>query len=147
MKKSIIILLISLVSGISAFAKNEETVNKKVLSSFNKEFATATNTNWEVNRNYTKVTFVLNEQVLFGYYNAEGEKLAVIRNLRITQLPISLATKVKKSYGNYWISDLFEVSTATETTYYISVENAEQKITLKSDGTLGWTVFQKNDKE
>jgi hypothetical protein len=147
MKKSIIMSALSLIILISsAFANNADGVSDKALQAFKKEFSSASNANWEVTRNYVKVTFSLNSQVLFAYYTQEGERLAIMRNIVSSQLPIRLFTSLKKSYTDYWISDLFEVAGDNDMAYYVTLENADHKITLRSWGASGWEVYKKKEK-
>lgn len=147
MKKSIVTILFSVITLFSFAKDHEEGVSGRVLNKFNREYASAKTTSWEVSKNFVKVTFIMNEQVLFAYYSPEGEKLAVSRNLLPAQLPLVLSTKLKSAYPNRWITDLFEITVNNETSYYVTVEDADSKITLKSEGTLGWELFQKKLKD
>ena len=94
-----------------------------------------------------KVTFTLNEQVVYAYYDQNGILLGVTRNILSGQLPINLLTDFKKNYSNYWITDLFEMAVNSENAYYMTVENSDHKIVLKSNGTNGWDVFRKERKQ
>src|SRR5512139_1604507 len=124
MKKRILVLALMIAFGVSgAFANNAEGVNDKVLHSFKKEFAEARDIQWEKSKEYIKATFSLNEQVMFAYYAEDGNLLAVSRNLTSGQLPINLLTDVKKNYSNYWITQLFEIASKSENSYYITLEN------------------------
>lgn len=148
MKKSIMIFAMMLMIGFSSvFANNVEGVNEKALKNFKKEFVHAREVNWQVNKAFTKVTFMVNDQVLFAYYSQEGERIALIRNLISSQLPMVLESSLKNSYDRHWISDLFEVVSENEMAYYVTIENAEQKIVLKSVGTTGWLVYKKSHKD
>lgn len=148
MNKLILSIATMLMMGVSAFAaNNEEVVNQQALRSFKRDFANARNISWEQKETYTRATFSLNGQVLFAYYNTNGDLQAVVRNIVSDQLPISLFSDLKKGYSDYWISDLFEIAADGQTTYYITLENSEKKIVLKSQGTSFWSVFNKEKKE
>jgi hypothetical protein len=148
MKQFILSIATVLMMGVSAFAaNNNDNVNQQAKQSFQKDFATARNVTYEQKPDYVKVTFSINDQVLFAYYNNNGELQAVVRNIVSEQLPINLLTELKKSYGDYWISDLFEVASDDQTSYYVTVENKDRKIVLKSDGTSSWTAFSKTKKD
>jgi hypothetical protein len=69
--------------------------------------------------------------------------LGVTRYISSGNLPINLQTSLKKSYDNYWISDLFEVAKYDNTSYYITLENADTKLVLKSNGGSNWSVYDK----
>jgi hypothetical protein len=156
MKKKILLLSIAIVSftafsfaaATPAGAKDAPaTIGKNVISSFNIEFANASNVQWESNTNFVKAQFTINEMVLSAYFNRNGELIAVTRFISPSQLPLELLSSLKKTSANYWVSDLFEIQTESGTSYYVTLENADQKIVLKSEGISGWQTFQKEKKE
>lgn len=144
MKKSILTWAVILMVGVStSFAHGIEGVSEKVMNSFKKEFTDAQDVQWESTKDFAKATFSIHGQVMFAYYNGEGSLLAITRNIVASQLPISLLAEVKKNYSEYWISDLFEMSAKDQTTYYITLENGDQKMVLKSDDSRTWEVYNK----
>ena len=149
MKKSILSIAVVLMMGLGAFAaKNDESdVNQSAVKSFHKEFTTAKNIKWEQKTGYVKVEFTMNDQVLFAYYDNDGKLTAIIRNIVSDQLPISLYTTLKKEYAGYWISELFEIASDDQTTYYVTLENADKKIVLRSIGVDGWDVYSRSRKD
>jgi hypothetical protein len=146
MKKVILSLATVLMIGISAFASKNDEVNQLAVNNFHKEFINAQNIVWEQKQDYLKVTFSINEQVLFAYYNNNGDLQAIVRNIVSTQLPINLLTDLKKDYSGFWISDLFEIASDDQTSYYVTLENADKKIVLRSNGTESWDVYAKTKK-
>jgi hypothetical protein len=147
MKNKILIGVFIFITGISsAFANDNEEVNSKIVRSFQKEFAGAQNVHWVTTKDFVKVTFTLNEQVVYAYYGQDGSLLGVTRNILSGQLPINLLTDFKKNYSNYWISDLFEMAVNGENVYYLTLEDSDHKVVLKSNGTNGWDVFKKEKK-
>ncbi|HXB29708.1 MAG TPA: hypothetical protein VNW49_07810 [Puia sp.] len=156
MKKRILLLSIALVSFTAfSFASVTPTatsvapasISKNVINSFNREFANASNIQWEINANFVKAQFNVNDMVLFAYFNNSGELIAVTRFISPNQLPLELLTSLKKANSNYWVSDLFEIQTETGTSYFATLENADQKVVLKSEGINGWQTFQKEKKD
>jgi hypothetical protein len=144
MKKTILMWMLMIAVGATAFAKDEETVSQQVLNNFKKEFVNAKDVNWQNSRDYVKATFSLNEQVMFAYYTPAGELIAITRNISSDKLPISLLTGLKKNYSEYWITDLFEAVTNGTGTYYITLQNADVEVILKSDEFGGWETFKKS---
>lgn len=140
MKKMLLTLAIA-VTTMSAFAR-EEGVSQKVLDAFRTEFATANNVTWTTENDYYKASFVYNSKYVFAYYTSDGEFLALTRYLSPVDLPILLQNNLKKKYEGYWISDLFEASKSEGTTYYITIENADTRLVLKSEDN-SWTTFSK----
>ena len=146
MKKIILIMSVIIAGFAPVYADKGKEVNQIANASFNKDFVAAKNANWEQHKNYAKVTFNLNDQVMFAYYsNENGQLLAVARNILSDQLPISLMTSFKKDYSGYWISDLFEMAADGQTSYYATIQNAEQTVILKSSG-FEWSVYKTEKK-
>lgn len=140
-----LVTLVTIGSG-AAFANSEETVNQQVLNSFRQEFAGATEVSWQNNRDFVKATFTLNDQVMFAFYSQNGDLLAITRNISSDKLPLSLLNGLKKNYSEYWITDLFEMVAGGESTYYITVQNADVEVVLKSTEFGVWETFKKNRK-
>jgi hypothetical protein len=144
MKKMILTLAVAL-STLCSFA-GEGKVNSRVLNAFNSEFNGAKDVTWTAGANYFRAAFVYNDQHVSAFYSAEGDMMAMTRHITSLDLPMSLQTSLKKCYSNYWISDLFELSNDEGTAYYITLENADSKIVLKSDGTTSWDTYSKTTK-
>lgn len=121
-----ILMLAIALSTLSAFA-TDENVNQKVLDAFKTEFNSAKEVEWSVGSNYYKATFNYNGKYVFAYYNENGDLLGLTRYLSPVDLPIALQNNLKKSYEDFWISDLFEASKNEGTIYYITLENADGK--------------------
>ena len=150
MNKFILSIATLLIMGVSlsAFAgtKNDDGVNQLAVQSFKKDFNGASNIIWEQRDTYTKATFSLHGQVLYAYYNTNGDLQAVVRNITSDQLPINLLSSIRKDYGNCWISDLFEIVSDDQTSYYVTLEDSDKKIVLKSQGTEFWSEYKKERK-
>ena len=144
MKKSILILAMLLTTIVgSSFANRTDDNKNRAAASFKEDFASAKEVTWEASKEVVKATFKLNDQVMFAYYSESGELMAVVRNMVSGQLPINLLTNLKKNYQGFWITDLFEVSASNESSYYVTMESADNVIVLKSSGLNKWEVFQK----
>jgi hypothetical protein len=144
MKKIIITLAVAL-GTMCSFAR-EANVSSTVLDAFKSEFSSAKEVTWTVSRNYYKAAFIFNDQHVFAFYSTEGELMGTTRYISSLDLPVNLQAGLKKAYSNYWISDLFEVSNSEGTGYYITVEDADTKIVLKSTGGENWRLYQKTTK-
>jgi hypothetical protein len=145
-KKLAVTAALFLTVGIgSSFAA--PTGNDIVIASFHKEFRTADVIQVESKKDYTKVTFMLNNVVMFAYYSENGELMAVVRNILSTQLPIRLLMELKQKHPDCWITDLFEMDANGQTVYYAALENSDTKVTLRSDNSSSWETYQKENKE
>lgn len=140
--RKIILMLALTISTISAFASEAE-INAKVLELFKTEFAAAKEVSWSDAGSYYKAEFTFNGQHVNAYYSKEGELLGLARYITSFDLPLSLQASLKKAYTDFWISDLFEKTKGTSTTYYITLENADTQLVLKASAGEGWTVYKK----
>ena len=129
-----------------SFASVIDSINKKILSSFNKEFSNARDIKWENKGNFFLATFFLNDEVLFARYTTNGQLISLKRNIRSDKLPLLPSLNLKKNYKGYWISGLFEQSCYNQTTYYATLENADHKLVLKSVNNGNWKVYSKKGK-
>lgn len=137
-----------MLTGISySFANPTDGITKKAVASLSKDFSNAHNVKWEAKGKYLLATFTLNNDVMFAYYSNDGEFMAIGRNILSDKLPIYQMIELKKNYEGYWISNLFEVNMHNDTYYYVTVENAEQTLVLKSSENGGWEVYSKTSKE
>ena len=143
--KKIILTLVIAFSSVFAFASEVSNVNQKVLDAFKTEFATATEVEWSIGVDYFKATFNYNGKYVYAYYNEDGEMLGMARNMSPLDLPLALQNNLKKSYEGFWVSDLFEAVKNDNTNYYVTLENADTKLVLKSTGN-SWNVYSKTRK-
>ena len=144
MKKILLILAIT-ITTLTAFA-NDEKVSPKVLEAFQTEFNTAKEVNWTAGDNYFKAEFTFNGQHVNAYYAADGELLGLTRYITLLDLPMNLQTSLKKTYDDFWITDVFEVSKSDNTGYYITLENADTRIIMKAGTDGEWNVYKKAKK-
>jgi len=144
--KLLILTLTALLSFGSLKSNAQDIkVSAAVVNSFNTSFKNAAEVQWKDCGTYYKADFTLNGQYVTAYYDAAANLMAVTKNISTVQLPVTLQANLKKSYEDYWVSDLFEVSDESGTSYYVTVENGDTKTTLKSIGN-SWTTFKKQRK-
>ena len=149
MKKKILALVMMLtIVFTSAFASKDDGISRYTAASFKKDFVSATNVSWQVQPVFTKVTFTLNDQVMFAYYSKENDELlAVVRNISSTQLPLHLLTSLQKDYNGYWISGLFEIAKQDDNSYYMTLEKSDETLVLEAKGINEWVVYKKIKKD
>lgn len=146
MKKIITILAMTLIVSTSFASIEPETVSNQALNTFNSDFVGAANTTWTISKDFYQVTFTLDGQQMFAYYNKAGEFLAVSQNISSVELPNSLKKGLKKVMSNRWITDLFEITNNDQTSWYVTIESADEKVVLRSDNGGKWRVFQSMEK-
>ena len=149
MKKIIIIMLLSVGIGTNAlFASGDDDVTTVAKKTFEKEFPTALYAKWEKvkNSDVYMVRFVYNDQALLSYINERGEMVATARNIEKAQLPFMINEILRKKLAVYKIIQIEELTTASETSYFATLEN-EKSITyvrLFNSGTFA--VIKKDRK-
>jgi len=143
MKKLLLTIAIA-VSSLVSFAADED-VNLVVLKSFQQEFAGAKDVQWTSAGSNFKASFVFNNQYVFAFFTSTGELMGVTRNMTSLELPVTLQASLKKDYSEFWISNLFEISNADGTHYYITLEKADAKMILSSEGS-DWKLYKKASK-
>lgn len=141
-KAALVLACVITLPAMNSFAASTTTGdgNKEIKASFAHDFQSAELVSTEARDNYTKVVFKLNQQVMTAFYSNSGELLAVTRNIVSSQLPVSLLMNFKKHYSEYWITDLFEMSQDQESSYYLTVENSDTRMTLRNNGD-SWEVY------
>jgi hypothetical protein len=128
-----------------SFAGTTNNTNGETKTTFRRDFRNAQLMSTEENNNFTKFTFKTNGAIMSAFYSTSGELLAVTRNIVSSQLPVNLLINLKKYYSNCWISDLFEFSGENQDCYYITLDNADTKTTLRSNGD-NWELYSTTKK-
>ena len=144
MKKFILIASLALLftAGTASANTLKKEIPSTVQNSFNRFFAQATEVNWEESATWFKASFQLNGLYLTAYYAPDGRPIAISRNLTTSNLPLHLLGHLKQYMSNAWVSDLFELSSHGNSTYYVTLDNADETLTLVSDGN-DWSVYNR----
>ena len=152
MKRSIkhialtVAVIMTLGIGSSFAAPIVKNGQENINNSFHRDFRQAELLSTNAGKDYTKLTFKMHGVILSAFYSDNGELLAVTRNIPSNQLPLRLLMDLKNNYANYWITDLFEINTNGSSSYYITLENADTKLTLRSNDAA-WESYNKTIKE
>jgi hypothetical protein len=146
--KTVVIALTLLASVFtkSSFANDANAVAPEVLKAFQSTFAAAKGADWTVADDLYKVQFSLDGQYITAFYKMDGTIAAITRHIASVQLPVNLLAALKNDYKEYWISELFELSNDEGVQYYVTLENADTKMVLKSS-TATWSLYQRNRKD
>jgi hypothetical protein len=144
MKKTFSALLAFLIIGSAAVLASERAdVDPKILSAFQKEFSFAKNAKWEVKGNLTQVSFLLNDQGVFAWYNSNAELVTTARNILYNQLPISVTRALEKEYTGADFFGITEVNRNNETWYQIRAGEKNKKFLLKASPSGNIIVMKK----
>ncbi|MDR3713122.1 MAG: hypothetical protein P4L51_09935 [Puia sp.] len=124
-----------------------DMIASPVSASFRQDFKNVELIRSEVGAHFTTLTFRTNDMILMAFYTEKGELIATTHNILSTQLPIKLLMDLKKDYKGYWITELFELNGKGQDAYYISLENADTKISLRSNEYSAWEVYRHAEKK
>jgi hypothetical protein len=144
-KLAIAVALLLTVGVTSSFATPTDKTDV-IKASFKKDFQKAELMEIEANNSYNKLTFKMNDMVLYAFYSDKGELLAVTRNIKSSQLPIQLLLDLKRDYASYWITDRFEFNVDGTNSYYVTLENADSAITLRANSSDDWHLYSRKNK-
>ena len=147
MKKILIAVAVFLTITTGTAFANPTEVNPKVIKAFNTAFVSVNDVTWTTGSDYYKASFIYNSKYVYAYYSLDGKFLGLTRLMATSELPLNLQTSFKKNYADMWVTDLFEVSNADGTAYYLTVEDAENVLIVKSTGGSDWTTFKKSKKQ
>ena len=148
MKKLIVLLAVSLLLfATTTYARTiDPTVPEFINTEFSRDFSQAKDVKWDIGNQFFKATFDLQGKVVFAFYTDNADLMGIATNLRSDWLPRSLSTKIKTSYANYWITDLFKYKTGDEDGFVITLENPDKVVILKSVSAKEWNVYQVTNK-
>ena len=131
---------------------NSNDAIRQVNANFKQHFKTAQIISTEAGGKYTKVTFKLNDNVMTAFYSDNGNLLAVVHHMLSSQLPADLRNDLKNNYSDFWITELFEIkgedraNNQSVNCYYISLENANARVILRSVDDSTWEVYDEKAK-
>lgn len=143
MKPFLIFLTVLSSFNVAAAPSTNPFVSESAVQAFKESFATASDVNWSYANNVYKASFLLNGQYATAFYNGDGTFLGVTRHISSLQLPLTLQASLKKQNKNMWVSELFEAITEQGVQYYVTLEDADNKVVFKADNSTSWSVFQK----
>lgn len=131
MKKLIIAALIAVSVSASAFAQDVNQIDEKTVANFESAFAGASNVEWISKENFTKASFIQNEQKVEVFYNLDGEFMATTTQIKMDEVPTFAKRTFAKNYSYYTIKEAFKFEADDETAYYIAAENEKENMVLK----------------
>jgi hypothetical protein len=148
MKKNLSGLIVFiLVMTTSTFATNiEGSISKKALTTFSSMYGDIKEVKWERSEDFIKASFTKDDHAHFAFFTPSGELMGTCINLSPVELPVFLQSELKRYRGDSWVSELFEFTKDDETSYFVTIENADQKVVLKSSDYANWTRYSKTIK-
>jgi len=143
MKKLFIAAIMVVTLTASAFAAPVK-VNVRITSSFEKDFATATNLSWTLNNSYAKASFLLDGKAVEAFYDLGGEKIGVSKAITVSCLPKKAQSVLTSKYADYKVTEAISFDKAEEgETHYVSMENEKSKVVLEVSAAGDVSLFSK----
>lgn len=131
MKKLFIAALVTLTISTSAFAQEVNEIDQKAVQNFESSFGGASKVEWTSKDNFTKASFLQDEQKVEVFYNPEGDLIATTKQVKMEELPTFVKRTFTKKYSDYIIKDAFKLKAEDETNYFVSAENNKESLVLK----------------
>jgi signal transduction histidine kinase len=148
MKKKILTFMAAflLVANILLANIREIKVPESVATAFSYNFSYATEVHWEGWGNYYKATFRQNDHTMYVFYSNDAELIGIAKNVLSDNLPVLLQTGLKNKYADFWIINLSKYVIADKTGFLVTIENADEKIVLKTNDNQHWQVYSREIK-
>ena len=142
-----ILIAVALLAGTftKSFAAEVPAVQPTVLQSFKTTFTTATEVGWSTTKDLYKADFSLNGRYVTAYFREDGTMQALVRHISADNLPLILQNSLKNKHNGAWVTDVLEVTSDNDVQYYVTLENANSQVVLKSSSTT-WSTYQKQHK-
>lgn len=140
MKSLFIAILFAL--GISTASATDIKVNPAVLQSFQKSYSQAKNVSWSKVDQMYKVSFTIDNSIVYAFYSQEGVLSAATRYIAQDQLSLVLQTDLKKHLDGFRVNEIFEVNNESGTTYYATLVSGNKMVVLESS-VGNWRVYKK----
>ena len=130
MKKIILIAATVFFCASASFAADP---TQKVLDAFNKTFQQVKDVSWQDVDNKFEANFSQNNITFRIMYDGDGNVVKSIRYYYGQTLPIFIQAKLAKKYDGKKVFGVTEVSTDSELTYYIILEDDKTWTHIQSD--------------
>jgi hypothetical protein len=145
MKKIIAILTLALVVVTSAtFARDGRTIdNKKVMESFNNQFAGAADVSWYSTADKYVAKFTMKASKVTAHFDREGNLLATSRYITDTELPLKVISRLMKKFPDQKIQNIVEYDAEGSVTYVITLESETHWTVLKAEQSGSLTTLKK----
>jgi hypothetical protein len=116
-----------------------------LLQKFHADFPKARDVEWETAGDVYEVefeigTFEIGSRDYDAYYDATGNLLMVVEEIRRSELPAIVKNAAENKYPKYHFEDIHKIRRGTETLYKVEMEHSfsdmEVKLLIKADGAF-----------
>jgi hypothetical protein len=129
----------------NAFA-DVNKVSYLALKNFKSNYGEAKEVTWTTTRDYSKATFMLDDQKMEVFYAPNGELIGTSTKMQIKELPSAVKKNVTKKMEGYTIVEAIRFQSPDDDCYYVSVENDQVNVILKVTEFGYVSLFKKTKK-
>jgi len=133
-------------SGAGSGDARTYTISDKLLQAFKQAFPDAQQVKWAEMEDKYMVNFKQGEILTKIEYDKEGNFLNSIRYYSEKNLPVNVLVRLQKKYTDKKVFGVTEVTSDNVVEYYIKLEDANNWITVKSNGDGNMQVVEKYKK-
>ncbi|MDQ7917675.1 PepSY-like domain-containing protein [Mesonia sp. MT50] len=136
LKMSLVFLFASV--AVQAQDLRMSDVPANLTTAFNKEFANATDVEWEKDMENYKVEFEIDRMDYDVWYSSIGQEVKRKVEISSSQLPSAVSNVIKKNYADFSIDDVDMIKTGNKVIYEIDLETftKELEITIDKNGKV-----------
>ena len=146
--RSILCLLLPLTQMHALANSAPLIVYGQLISKFNATISLADKVYWNETEDRSFVHFKEHEVVSETEYDVNGNFIATVKYYKSPDLlPRRLALELRKKFPDKTIFGITEITTETETCYYIKLEDSKKWITVKGSSNGFLTVVDKLNKQ
>ena len=122
------------------------TISDKLLQAFKQTFPDAQQVKWAELEDKYMVNFKQGEILTKIEYDKEGNFLSSIRYYSEKNLPVNVLVRLQKKYADKKVFGVTEVTADNAVEYYVKLEDANNWITVRSNGDGNMQVVEKYKK-
>ncbi|MFI5156691.1 MAG: hypothetical protein ACHQEM_10920 [Chitinophagales bacterium] len=144
--KKFLVLVYSMLMGLSSFYFHESNPDEKLLRSFQESFPNAQQVAWKELPETFVVNFVedgIRSQII---YEKSGAFLSSTRYYQEKNLPYYLITNIRKKYPDTRIFGVTEIASSSGIEYYLKMEDSKVWFTIKLDSEGNLRLIEKYKK-
>jgi hypothetical protein len=133
------LILTAAIAVLSAGVMAQTGGNKKISTGFRSDFPEASNISWTEKKSFVVISFKEYDQPVQAYYDYDGKKMAVSRNVRLNNLTMPALTAVQQKYAGYAFVGGVELDHAEDGhSYYVSMQKDARRVIVRvsMDGNL-----------
>jgi len=139
--KKLQLLAIAICTTAAVYAQDLriEEVPNNLKEKFNKEYAQATDVEWEMDGENYKVEFDLGRMDNKVWYSKSGKVIRMEKELSEKELPLAIASSIKSKYAGYKIDDIKMTKAVSELTYKVELKKGlfeERKVVFDESGNV-----------